>query len=426
MRVLFTTYPEKTHFLTMVPLAWALRTAGHEVRFAVQPQFVDTVTQAGLTAVPVGDDRDLWQLMSEDPTWIATGLSGIPIPYDAAEWRPSEVTWSYLHDGYERHVKRWHKVSNVPMIADLVAFARHWRPDLVIWEPTTYAGALAAEACGAAHARLLFSIDTFGVTREHFVRLGGADGADPLADWLGPYARKYGVEFGEQLVTGQFTIELLPASLRLRADGLRYLPLRYLPYGGPAVVPRWLWEPPTRPRVALTLGLSMFEHGGGYALDLQEVLDTVSTLDIELVVTVADVVREHLGAVPDNVRLLEYVPLEALAATCSAVIHHAGFGTLATSTLAGVPQVMVTFDSDGPALARRVAAQGAGQAVHVVQATGGTFRDRLERLLGEPRFRAAAGRLRAEMLAMPSPHDLVGELEDRVLQHRRPPTGSAP
>jgi glycosyltransferase (activator-dependent family) len=441
MKVLFTTYPEKTHLLTMVPLAWALRTAGHEVRFAVQPHFTDAVTQAGLTAVPVGDKRDLWDIMLEDPTWISTGLSGIPIPYDAAEWRPSEVTWSYLYDGYERHVRRWHQVSNDPMIPDLVAFARSWQPDLVLWEPTTYAGALAAEACGAAHARLLFSIDTFGVTREHFVRLGAGqpgsagqpdgarrdgagqpDGADPLAEWLGPCAREYGVEFGEHLVTGQFTIELLPESLRLRADGLRYVPMRYLPYGGVSTVPQWLWARPERPRVALTLGLSMFEHGGGYAMDLQDVLNTVSVLDIELVVTVADVVRKHLRRIPDNVRLLDYVPLAALAPTCSAIIHHAGFGTLATSTLAGVPQAMVTFDSDGPALARRVAAQGAGIAVHVLQATGAVLRDRVERLLEEPRFAAAANRLRAEMLAMPSPNDVVAELEALTTKHRRPTT----
>ncbi len=35
MRVLFTCYAEKTHFLAMAPLAWALRTAGHEVGVAV-------------------------------------------------------------------------------------------------------------------------------------------------------------------------------------------------------------------------------------------------------------------------------------------------------------------------------------------------------------------------------------------------------
>lgn len=60
MRILFATYSEKTHFLSMVPLAWALRSAGHDVRVASQPELVDVITTAGLPAVPVGEDHKLW------------------------------------------------------------------------------------------------------------------------------------------------------------------------------------------------------------------------------------------------------------------------------------------------------------------------------------------------------------------------------
>lgn len=428
MRVLFTTYPEKTHLYTMVPLAWALRAAGHDVRVAVQPMFADTVTAAGLTAVPIGGDRHLWQLIEADPTWLTSGLNGLPIPYDSADWRPSEVTWSYLHEGYRRHVGRWHRASNNPMIGDLVAFARQWQPDLVIWEPTTYAGAIAAEACGAAHGRLQFTIDTYGVTRSNYLRLGAGrpadDRPDPLADWLGGHARRYGFDFSEDLVTGQFTIQLLPPALRLQSDDLRNLPMQYRPYGGPAVVPPWLWEPPPRPRVAFSMGMSMFEHTGSYGIDLQDLVDKLSTLDIEVVATLAPEVAKELTRIPDNLRVVSYVPLEPLLATCSAVIHHGGIGTLATSTLAGLPQLTVSFDSDGPALARRLAAHGSGLALHVVQATGNCVRERVERLLAEPGFGAAAGRLRAEMLAMPSPAEMVTHLEDLASVSRRAPAGS--
>jgi glycosyltransferase (activator-dependent family) len=416
MRVLFTTYPEKTHFLAMAPLAWALRTAGHDVRFASQPQFASVITQAGLTAVPIGGDRDLWQLMARDLTWISAGLSGIPVPYDAAEWRPEEVTWGYLQDGYQLQVSRWHKTSNVPIVADLVEFAMHWRPDLVLWEPATYAGSIAAKACGAAHGRVLFSLDTFGVTRDHYRRLRPAGAADPLGDWLGSYARRYGFEFGEDLVTGEFTVILLPPSLRRSAD-LTYLPVRYTPYGGPAAVPAWLWQQPLRPRVALTMGLSTAEHGAGYGVDLQDVLDALGDLEIELVATVAEEARRRLARIPDNARLVPFVPLQALVPTCAAVIHHAGFGTLSTTALHAVPQLIVPWDGDGPALARRVVAQGAGLAVHANQATGRTIRHRLLRLLDEPSFVDRARLLRAEMTAMPSPNDAVADLEKLVGAH---------
>ena len=40
---------------------------------------------------------------------------------------------------------------------------------------------------------------------------------------------------------------------------LDYVRMRYVPYGGPAVVPKWLWAKPERPRVALTMGLTATE-----------------------------------------------------------------------------------------------------------------------------------------------------------------------
>jgi glycosyltransferase (activator-dependent family) len=413
MRVLFTTYPEKTHFLAMAPLAWALRTAGHEVRVACQPKFAEVVTQAGLTAVPVGPDRDLWQLMARDTNWFSVGLNGLPVPYDTVDWRPEDVSYEYLRDGYKLHVTKWHKMSNVPLIPGLVEFAQAWQPDLVIWEPSTYAGAIAAEAVGAPHARLLFSLDTFGVTRDHFTRLSPEGAEDPLKEWLAPAAGKYGVPWSERLVTGEFTISLLPPSLRAQAD-LEYVPMRYVPYGGPAVLPAWLRTPPEKPRVALTMGISIAESSGDM-VDLKDLFEELSDVDMELVATIPDTVQERLGKVPDNVRMVSFVPLHALVPTCTAVIHHAGYGTLATTALHGKPQVIVPWNADGPALAKRVAAQGAGLALHVHQASArGVLRNRLLRVLTEPKFTEGAHRLRDEILAMPTPNDVADQLAHRV------------
>jgi glycosyltransferase (activator-dependent family) len=410
MRVLFTTYPEKTHFMLMAPLAWALRTAGHEVRVAVQPKFTDEVTQAGLTAVPLGSNRDLWQILDRFPGWLTDSGVGWPAPYDVAERDPDDVTWAELTSGYERQLTRWHKPTNVPLIADLVTFARHWEPDLVLWEPTTYAGAIAAKACGAAHGRMLVGSDVYGIARQLFLRRRDEqppeDRDDAMAAWLYGYARRYEFDYGEDLVTGQFTIDVLPPSLQVHAR-LRYIPMRYIPYGGPAVVPKWLWTPPDRPRVALTMGLSAIEHDAGYPVNLQDVLDALADLDIEVVATVDDAVRRQLERVPDNARLVPYVPLHALLPTCAAAIHHAGVGTLATTALYGVPQLTLPWDVDQPALSARLAAQGAGLTVHATKVTTDLVREYVGQLLGTPSFRERAADLRAEMRAQPVPNALV-------------------
>ncbi|MBK1787854.1 activator-dependent family glycosyltransferase [Prauserella cavernicola] len=421
MRVLFVTNPEKSIFQYLAPHAWALRTAGHEVVVASQPRFADVITQAGLTAVPVGRDRDPWRLVEWKPDLHDALRVGVLRPYDAA-MEPELATWEYLRSGYEDAVTWWHRLNNVPVIAGLVDFARQWKPDLVIWEPLAFAGSIAAKACGAAHARLLFSLDIFGVTRENYLRLTHQqppeDRADPLADWLERNANAYGAEFSEDLATGGFTIDQFPPSLQMYGAGLSYVNTQYIPYGGPAVVPGWLREPPRRPRVAFTMGLSATERFDGYSIDVRDVLLELSTLDIEVVATVAEEQRPRLGELPDNVRTVPYVPMHALIPTCSAVIHHAGAATLATTCRYGVPQLAVHLHFDQPELARRLARHGAGLSLANDEATGRSIREATERLLGEPTFSDRAADLREEFLALPSPNDLVARLEELTADHR--------
>ncbi len=413
MRVLMCTLPQKTHFLTMVPLAWALRTAGHDVRVASLPGFTGTVTQAGLTAVPVGVDPPPDAETPEEREAIRRGL---PMPYDAAEQLPGEVAWTPERaEMYDLMVRYAFAADNAPMVGGLVDFARWWRPDLVIWEPFTYAGAIAAKACGAVHARLLFTMDVLGVTHRWIGRLGVPD---PLVGWLTQQAAEYGCGYSEDMVFGQFTIDQLPASLRIEAD-LSYVPVRYLPYGGAATVPAWLWAPARRPRVAITLGLSATEHFSGYTIDLVSILDALADLDVEVVATVARSEQEKVRArVGSGVRVVDYAPLHALAPTCAAVIHHGGFGTLSTVAQYAVPQLCMPYHFEGPLLSRRLVEQGAGLAVHSDDATGPTVRDALLRLLREPRFRERAALLRDEIRDMPTPNEAVGLLEELTVQYR--------
>lgn len=419
MRVLFCTLPQKTHFLTLVPLAWALRTAGHDVRVASLPQFNDTITQAGLTAMPVGRAVDPGRL--DRPEQRALARRGIPAPYDVAGQPAGSTRWADMKEAYRAVVPFMFEVDNFPMIADLVAAARAWRPDLVLWEPFTYAAPIAARACGAAHGRVLFTMDVIGVThglvRRFHRDLPAEEHGDVLVDWLSRYAGKYGVGFTEDMVSGQFTVDQLPASLRLQAD-LHYVPVRYVPYGGPAVVPSWLWQRPRRPRVGLTMGLSATEHFDGYTFRPGQLLDALAELDVEVVATIAESEQARLGAVPDNARVVPYVPLHALVPTCAAVVHHGGFGTLSTIASYGVPQLVLPYHFEGPLLADRLVARGAGLAIHSDRVTGEAVRDAVVRLLSEPQFTERAIDLQAEIQALPTPNDLVSELERLTTKYR--------
>jgi glycosyltransferase (activator-dependent family) len=430
MRVLFVAYASKAHFQAMVPLAWALRAAGDEVLVASQPELAPAITEAGLTAAAVGRDHNLWRSLDRflsprfarlRPEVHDVVRRAGALPFDLADTAPERITWEELSTAYDTLVRCWYRLANNTMLDDLVGLARSWSPDLVVWEPNTYVGAVAAKLVGAAHARLLWGMDIFAVTRARHLALKAPrppdDRADPLEEWISSLIGRYGGRYSEDLAVGHFTIDQLPDALQMRAD-LRYVPMRYLPYNGPAVVPAWLRERPDRPRVALTLGLTSADHFGGHGLDLAETLDELAALNVEVVATVPDRERVKLGALPPQVRVVPFVALHALLPTCSAAIHHAGFGSLCSTLTYGVPPLCLPERFDEPALARRVADSGAGLALPMEEATGARVRQRVERLLREPSFGWGAGRLRADLLALPTPHAVARDLQKIVGEHR--------
>jgi UDP:flavonoid glycosyltransferase YjiC (YdhE family) len=111
------------------------------------------------------------------------------------------------------------------------------------------------------------------------------------------------------------------------------------------------------------------------------------------------------------VRLVDRVPLHALAPTCAAVIDHGGWGTVLTALTAGAPQVVVPTWFDNPLVGRRLAEQGAAVALDQ-GADAAAVAAATRRLLAEPSFGANGARLRAEIGAMPPPCEIVEPLAD--------------
>jgi UDP:flavonoid glycosyltransferase YjiC (YdhE family) len=78
----------------------------------------------------------------------------------------------------------------------------------------------------------------------------------------------------------------------------------------------------------------------------------------------------------------------------------------------GVPQLALPLHFDEPALARALAAQGAGLTIDPAVAKGENVRQAVLRLLHEPSFTASARRLRDEMVAMPGPSDVAAQIAE--------------
>ncbi|RZQ61012.1 activator-dependent family glycosyltransferase [Amycolatopsis suaedae] len=416
MRVLFTSFALDAHFLGSVPLAWALRAAGHDVRVASQPALTVTITQAGLSAVPVGDNTSLGGALTAKTG--ASGASWHSVDFDPG--RPEVHTWEFasaLHAVLPAEL--FAGLNDDTMIDDLVRFARYWRPDLVIWEPFTFAGGIAAKAAGAAHARLLWGADLFGDQRTAFLShlADRPEAEDPMAAWLSPVLDRYGLVFDETSVRGQWTIDQMPASIRLPL-GEHTVPMRYVPYNGAAVVPGWLREPPGRPRVCVTVGLTARDGADYLVGSLAGLFDALGDLDVEVIATLNAEQRAQAEPLPPNVRAVDFVPLQALLPTCSAIANHGGAGTWSTAVACGVPQLISPSTWDNFYRARRTAELGAGIVTPRDELTPDALRDGLRRLLDDERFADGADRLRAEMTNEPDPAGVVPALEKLTATHQ--------
>lgn len=425
MRVLMVCAAHKTHYFHVVPLAWALRTAGHEVRVAVPPELVDIVTGTGLTAVPIGvqdwyEDGDPLAARLYDRLLAAGGADCVQ-HFDYTGGGRWEWSWEQLHTVHTQMVAAFFDPMNNPrMIADLVTFARHWQPDLVVRDIYSFAGGIAAHLTGAAHARLIYGPDNLTLVREPFLAaigaMPGGSEQDPVAEWLDRVMRPHGGRFVEDIYRGHWTIDQSPPSTRLASD-LHTVGMRYTPYNGAAVVPEWLWEPPVRPRICLTGGVTRRDAGEATE-QLAWLLSGLAGLDVEIVATMNAEQAASLPEVPANTRIVDFVPMNDLLPTCALIVHHGGAGTGFTAELHGVPQVVISDGWDTELKVARLAELGAIVRISADGCTPEAVRAAVDRVLAEPGFAQAAARLRAGMLAEPAPGEIVPVLEQLTTKHR--------
>jgi len=426
MRVVLTQHAATAHLFLMVPIAWALKAAGHEVVIAGQPDIIDPILHTGLTAVEVGKMSDMGALLESLPADKKIYGSG----YDIAELRPEKLNYSYVRDCLAAFASplALDLITDEPMYDELVDFAREWKPDLVIWDSITFPGPVAAAAVGAAQVRSLLGRDHWARMYSLFLKLRaeqpGEVTENPVRDWLTAKLDRFDLPFHDDLILGQATIDPMPSWMRFPIDhehlAHEYKTVRFIPYNGPSLIPDWLKQPaPERPRVCFSLGVSGREVWGGRgSVRAQDLFDAVADLDIEVVATLKANQFDAGSKIPDNVRLVEHVPLNALLPSCSAIIHHGGTGTTETAVIHGVPHLVVpaALYDEAPA-ARAIAARGASIVLEQEDFSVTTLRRDLLRLLNEPSFKQSATRLQQEMAAAPTPHDLVADLVDLTERH---------
>jgi len=387
MRVLFAVSMQPSHFYPMVPLAWALRADGHDVRVAHPPAMTAAVLASGLTSVPVGGNP----VITDEMRSRLPGQGG------------ASGTGDQSHNIRE-NLRFFRGVAEL-MAQDLAAVARSWAPEMIVFDWQCYAAAAVGAQLGIPTVRFLFGPD-FAAGAEGW-RAAELQVFGDLLDRLGA---------GPEAIDGTACVDVCPPLIQFGGGRPHVVPARYVPYNGAGGVEEWMTVPRTRPRVAITLG-GTYSWVTGDMSPLVAVAAAMAGSGVELVAAVPAHSR-HLGPPPsDGLVVVEDMPLALILQSCDAILHHGGDGTMATSLVAGVPQIVSPSRFVGFASyhsAARIVSSGAGAALQVDAADPADVRKLIESVLGDETRAAAAQRLRAAELERPSPVDAARELMSRV------------
>lgn len=405
MRVLFTVSPWAGHYYPMVPLGWALQSAGHEVRVLCTPVGAPWVRSSGLTPAPLLTDYDnqmFWsRLWHQQRVLRGVALdTGLPLLHPLTGermQRADEFDWpAYKKEHEAEFGSAW-----LDKMKRTLVFVKTWQPDLVVHDLMSTEGPFSA-----VFQNVPAVLHLWGPV--------GTDEIEPglriVPDYSNGILRRMGVDKpGRDMV--RYVIDPSPSGIAPPIGGAQRIPMRYVPYNGPGEAPEWVFDQPAKPRVCVVWGHTLSRFGPDAFL-VPDILAALADLDIEVVVAINPKDVPFLGEVPANARVLEQFPINLLLPSCSAVVHHGGAGCVMSAVVAGTPQLAVPFESEQQANGRRVAEAGAGIHLRAKDVTPQDIRAGVLRLLEDPSYAAGARALAEDLAARPSPADVVPVLEE--------------
>jgi UDP:flavonoid glycosyltransferase YjiC (YdhE family) len=330
MRVLFASLASVGHTYPLIPLAIAVRNAGHEVHFAAGENVHAPLLRNGLRP-----------------------------------FRPADSFYEIYAEDLE------------PELARL-------RPDLVVHEWGLPGAAVAAHRAGIP-----------GLWHGFGRMIPEGIGLQRPAPATGAPGRPH--------------LDICPPSLQDKdflATAER-IELRPVPYSEPAL-PAWRVERASRPLIYLTLGTAF-----GTPEVLTTAIEGLLALDAHVVVATGRVRPEQLGAVPDNVTVLAWVPQADLLPHVDVVVHHGGSGTTLGALTVGAPQLILPQGADQFANAEALSASGAALRLLPGELSADAVADHTRKLLprhGHADHRDAARVIAEEIARMPSPDAIAGDL----------------
>lgn len=222
------------------------------------------------------------------------------------------------------------------LAADVLASAGHWAPDLVVRDNTELGGWVVAHVLGVP-------LVVFGVV-ERLPPPTMRTFARQLDELRAPYPELAGADAASTY--GDLYLEPTPPALLTSAPAPGQLLIRpAVEVSDGAQAPEWLRQLGDRRVVYLTLGTVLHRKRGL----LEVLLEALATEDVDVVFTYG--AQEQLSGLPANVQAAPYIPQGLILPLCSAVLCHAGRGSVMGALAHGVPLVLAPMAADQPGTA---------------------------------------------------------------------------
>ncbi|MEU8552278.1 nucleotide disphospho-sugar-binding domain-containing protein [Streptomyces roseoverticillatus] len=375
MRVLFHTAPIRAHTLPLIPLAWAMRAAGHEVLFASAGEGA-VVNEAGLSMTDIAPGLDVGPMFMP----LFERHQGL---YESREPTAAE----------NATIAEIFGALNSRLVPGLIALAERWRPDVVVHDSSVPAGALCAARLGVPAVQHDVYLESSRGMRERIA----AHMTEAFDEFHVPGPPPAGP-----------AIHITPPSVE--PDGQYGWAMRNVPYSGGTRLPDWLGAPGERPLVAVTMGLTWGEIG-----PVAEIIEAAGEVDADFVLAISGYDLSKYGTLPPNVRAPGWIPLSDLLPHCTAVIHHGGGGTSLTSLALGLPQLVFAGGIGHHAAAAAIGRRGTG----LFAPADAIAPDLIRNWLGNEDYRRTATEVRAEIEALPSPAEIASRITGLVTGRAR-------
>ncbi len=402
-RFLFSCAGGYGHFHPLMPLARALKEAGHEIAFATGLSRQPTVEKAGFTFFRMGGD------LAADAEYqqVKAQLETMPLNLEN-----ELLTYPRLFVGISTRLRTPH----------LVEIARSWQPDMFIREAGAYDAVIAAEYLGLPHAVVAFAAALKG--HAVFEREAAAQ--------LDPIRQQWGLppDPGLTALYRYLHLSYSPPSFSLSNVGRPELPEdipptthfirpEFFDQSGNESLPAWVAQLPPQPTVYVTLGTEVNGEPDLYPRVLQTIIAGLCDAPINLIVTLGrGKDPADFGPQPPNVHIEPYIPQSLLLPHCDLMVMHGGSNSLLAALDIGLPTVVVPLIADQFFNAHVMQNLGVGQVVPREQLTPESIRAAMEEVLANPLYRQNTEWLQAEMHALPDQEYAVGLVERVVAEHK--------